>query len=121
MAPKDVSNVPVNKGQIPKCLEEKRGVHLVPVTNSMIDTSAKKSLASNIKTETIPIVVRIETTLHKSSDILIMRSVKYLFNLSPLTETKPIGPKNFTYNNPINSFNKTGIQKRKQDTRGIRP
>ena len=87
----------------------------------MIDISAKKSPASNIKTETIPIVVRIETTLHKSSDILIMRSVKYLFNLSSLTEMKPIRPKNFTYNHPLNSFNKTGVQKRKQDTRGIRP
>ena len=121
IAPKEVNNVPVSRGHIPKCLEEKSGVHFVLVTNSMMDTSEKKSPASKIKTETIPIVVRIETTLHKSSNILIIRSVKYLLNLSPLVETKPIGPKNFTYTNGMDYFNKTPVSKRKQDNLGITP
>ena len=69
----------------------------------------------------MPIVVRIETTLHKRSDILIIRSVKYLLNLSSLVETKPIGPKNFTYTNGMDYFNKTRIAKRKQHNLGITP
>lgn len=52
----DVSNVPLNKGRIPKCFSVNKGVHWVSVKKSTIETSLKNRTASTASTETIPMV-----------------------------------------------------------------
>ena len=88
IAPTEVSMVPVIKGQIPKCLEAKRGVHLVLPKNSRRDTSWKKSTASKRSTDTMPMVVKMETVAQPSRTILISASGRYRFHLGPANETR---------------------------------
>ena len=54
-----VRSVPVIKGRIPKCFSAYKGVHLVSVRKSMIETSLKKEKDSANRTQMIPMVVKI--------------------------------------------------------------
>jgi hypothetical protein len=53
--------VPVIRGRTPKVGSWNRGVHEVPVRNSVMLTSRKNWIAGNSSDTTMPIVVRIDT------------------------------------------------------------
>ena len=74
MAPTEVSMVPIIRGQMPKCLEANRGVHLVLPRNSQRDTSWKKSRASKSSTETMPTVVKMDSVAQTRRTSLMMVS-----------------------------------------------
>lgn len=58
MAMKVVRNVPDNRGKMPKCCCENKGVHCVSVKKSTIETSLKKLKDSDSSTHIIPSVVK---------------------------------------------------------------
>lgn len=59
-----VNNVPDSNGSIPNCLFSNRGVHVVPVMNSTIDTSPKNRHVSANSTMMMPTVVTMDSKLH---------------------------------------------------------
>src|SRR5918996_1936797 len=83
MAPTEVSMVAVIKGQIPKLLEENRGVHLVLPKYSSMETSWKNRTASKRRTETIPTVVKMETAVQNIKTSLMRFSGRYLLHRGP--------------------------------------
>lgn len=67
IAIKEVRIVPVTRGMMPKCLSANNGVHCVSNKNSLKGTLRKKTEDSEIRTQRIPIVVRILTAALRSS------------------------------------------------------
>ena len=78
---KDVSNVPITKGNIPKCLLLNNGVHCVSVKNSIMETSLKKPTASDNKTKIMAAVVNIDKRLQKNSSLSINSSLIFMTEL----------------------------------------
>src|SRR5690606_9247820 len=59
-----VNRVPDSNGRMPNCLFSNRGVQVVPVMNSTIDTSPKNRQVSANRTMMMPTVVTIDSKLH---------------------------------------------------------
>ena len=58
--------VALTSASTPKCFEANRGVHRVPVMNSMKETSKKNGRALNRRMTTMPTVVRMDIIVHKT-------------------------------------------------------
>ena len=70
MAMNDVSSVPVTSGRIPKCLSANKGVHCVSNKNSLRGTRAKNTEDSEIRTQRMPMVVRMLTAAQRNSQFM---------------------------------------------------
>ena len=73
-----IISVALTRASTPKCLEANRGVHRVPVMNSIKETSPKNGRALNTRMATMPTVVRTDIMVHRTMMTVMIRSGRTL-------------------------------------------